>query len=113
MKHTFEKTLRITADLLTYCHKLGALDYHVDMKHQGPECHCTIRCTVPGLFEDSLSELRDELSRPRMQEIEQSYWGLSGEIESDSELTLVGMMVDEAEVVYEGEQLRIHYMRLE
>ena len=113
MKHKFEKILRVTADLLTYCHQLGATDYHVDMTQHGEQCHCHIRCTVRGLFEDSLNELRTELARPRMQEIEQSYWGLSGEIESDTELTLVGMMVDTAEVAYEGDQLSIHYMRLE
>ena len=113
MKYRFDKNMRIMADLMTYCHQLGALDYHIDMKHAEGVSHCTIRCAVPSIDPERLAELDTELNRPRQKEIEQNFWGLSGENDIDAELTLVGMMVDKATITYENGQLTIHCIRLD
>lgn len=112
MIHEFEKNIRIMSDLMSYCYRLGAMDYHVDMERIDDEYRCRIRCTLPGMREENVRELDVELNRPRQKEIEQNFWGLSGEAVTDAELTLVGMMVDRAVVTYEGEQLTIRYVRL-
>ena len=45
--------------------------------------------------------------------MEQNYWNLSGEEEIDGELSLAGMMVDTAEVAYDGNLLIVRVVRCE
>ena len=111
MKHEFEKNMRIMTDLLIYCHELGAADYHIDMGRESDGYHCCITCSLAGIPDKVLSELERALNIPRQKEIEQNFWGLSGEVATDTELTLVGMMIDEATVTYENDALVIRCMR--
>lgn len=114
MKFRFEKLTRIISELLTYCHQLGAVDYDAHMDTQDGVVHIHICCTIPTFIsERTLKELETELNRTRQHEIEQNYWGLSGDMEPGNELTLVGMMVDKAIVTRDGDKLSIRCLRVE
>lgn len=113
MKFKFEKDMRILSDLITYCHLLGALDYHIDMASNNGVFEFTIRCGIDYVEQRTLDELRAELGRGRRREIEQDYWGLTGEGDDACELTLIGMMVDEAEVAYKDKIFTLHVKRFE
>lgn len=113
MKFRFEKNMRIMADLAGFCNKHGARDYHMDLETPEGQTLITVRSAVPHVPAQALEQLKYALSLPRQQEVEQNYWGLSGDGETDSELTLVGMMVDEARVDYSDGVLTIYVKRLE
>ena len=113
MKYKFGKDMHIMVDVLTYCHKLGAEDFNIDVKTSGGVFELSLRCHIENMPDGELEDLRTELGRNRQKEIEQDYWGLSGEVEADCELTLVGMMVDEAKVSYEDGVFAIDIRRLE
>lgn len=110
MRFEFEKDIRIMADLAVHCHRLGAKEYKMDMSCDGEVFTFCIRCKIKPLPQNDLEELETQLNRPRQREIEESYWGLTGE-DSDSHLTLVGMMLDGADVRYSGGELTISARR--
>jgi len=111
MKLEFEKKMHIVSDMLSYCHLKGATEYHIDMIYENGSCMMKIKASPVNITGDSLEKLNKRLNAPRNAEIEHGYWGLTGESESFSELMLVGMMIDEAEVEYEGDVLTITIKR--
>jgi hypothetical protein len=113
MKIEFEKTQHIASELLSYCHLKGASEFHLDVsvvEHQATEF--VITASPAHLSVDELALLKKRLAIPRQPEMEQDFWGLSGESESHSEICLVGMMVDEAQVEYNSPILKIILKRV-
>ena len=113
MRFNFEKETRIILDMIVFCHKLGAEDYRTYLKTEDGVSKMQVKCTIPKVPQVVLEELRQELNIPRQREIEQEFWGLSGEDETGTELTLVGMMIDGAEITYEDEVLTFDMFRIE
>ena len=113
MKFKFEKGVRIVCDLISHCYHAGALDYHIDMRIRKDISVYHISAPVPKMTEEDAARLRETLNTPRQREVEQNYWGLSGEPETGSELVLAGMMVDEAIVDLTDGVLTIIAKRLE
>ena len=110
MKAEFEKTMLISSELLSYCHLKGASQFHLDIKIEEGETVFEIKSSPAELTGEEMEALKKDLGAPRRREIEQDYWGLSGESESFSELMLVGMMSDQTSVeLIEGElRITIH-----
>lgn len=98
----FEKNMRILTDIVAYCHNNGALDYDIKMRTVDNKFISTITCTIIDMPAEMIDELTRELNRPRRKEIEQNYWGLTGDTNTDINLTLIGVMIDEAIIVYEA-----------
>ncbi|MGL5575780.1 MAG: hypothetical protein ACRDCW_09585 [Sarcina sp.] len=113
MKFTVEKNIRILDELVTYYNKIGNTDVHIDMKEDDDKHYLSISGEVKNLSEDELLNLKVLLSTPRQHEIEEYYWQLGGEISFDCELTLVGMMIDEATISYRDNILSINLMRID
>ena len=63
--------------------------------------------------QEELEYLTYILNTPRQHEIEHYYWSLGGECEFDSELTLVGMMINSAKVYFKDGILKISIIREE
>ncbi|WP_297521440.1 hypothetical protein [uncultured Clostridium sp.] len=113
MKFTIEKNIRILDELVTYYNKLGNTNVHIDMSEEDNKHHFFISGVVENMSEDELLNLKVLLSTPRQREIEEYYWQLGGEISFDCELTLVGMMIDEAQISYRDSILTIKVMRVD
>ena len=111
MKTRFEKTLRITSDLMLYCHHRGATKLNASIVEGDGTITYVIDASPVKLTEEQLDGLRKRLSAPRQREVEQDYWELMGESEDFSELTLVGMLCDEAIIEYENESIKFTLIR--
>ena len=118
MKLKFEKNMRILNDLLGFLHYKGAHSSHMDMEMRPEKSVIVVSAPLPGMPEEELSQLSLILNVPRQREVEQNYWNISGEEDMDAELTLVGMMVDTADIIYQNGTLtitveRLHYSTME
>ena len=111
MKVEFEKNMLIASELLSYSHLKGASEYHLDVKVTKEGTVFIIKAFPTSISEDDMNLLLKRLNAPRQREMEQNYWSLSGESEITSELLLVGMMIDEAEVRHEDGMLTIQLKR--
>lgn len=111
MKFIIEKNIRILDELVSYYNKLGNKDIHIDMREEGNEHHLFVSGEVKNMSEEELLNLKLLLTTPRQREIEEYYWQLGGESSFDCELTLVGMMIDEAKISYKNNILSITVIR--
>ena len=105
MKTRFEKTLRITGDLMLYCHHHGATELGTTIVEGEGVITYIITAFPVEITDVQLEGLIKRLNAPRQREVEQDYWELMGESKDFSELTLVGMLCDDAEVAYNGKKL--------
>ena len=69
--------------------------------------------TYNHLTDERLERLKNLLCQPRNYELEEMYWSLSGESDTDAELHLVGIMTDEVTIERDEENMRltIHLVR--
>ena len=113
MKFKIEKNLKIINELITYFHKLGNSDVHIDLSTENDVSYFNIYGKVESISSDEINSLVQLLNTPRQHEIEHYYWNLGGECEFDSELSLVGMMINSAKVSYIDKILKISLVREE
>lgn len=113
MKFRTEKNLKIINELIAYFHKLGNSNIHVDLSSDDSNSYFNIYGEIKVISSEELENLNTILNIPRQHEVEQYYWNLGGECEFDSELSLVGMMINKAKVSYENDILKISLVREE
>ena len=113
MKFKMEKNLKIVNELITYFNKLGNSIVHIDLSSDNENSYFNIYGEIKNFSDQELQSLIKILNTPRQHEVEQYYWNLGGESEYDSELSLVGMMINTAKVSYENNILKISLIREE
>lgn len=100
MKFKFEKNMRIVNELMTYLHKLGSTDINVTLHSEEDSSSLLIWGKIKEIDDIELYNLKKLLNTKRQHEVEEYYWHLGGECQLDGELSLVGMMIDKAEISY-------------
>ena len=111
MKTRFKKISAIADELLSYCHRHGANEFHIDITGENDFVTLVISARTGNISNEELESLKNRLNAPRRRDVEQDFWELIGESESSSELTLTGMLCDAACVNYDGKVLTISLTR--
>ena len=111
MKFKIEKNIKIINELISYFYKLGIVDIYIDIINDNDNSYFYIFWKVDNISSNEIYSLVSILNTPRQHEIENYYWNLGGECEFDSELTLVGMMINSAKVSYKDKILKISIIR--
>lgn len=98
---------------MSYCYNHGSENVHIDINKQQEKVVILIRAQIPSISKEDLELLERSLSAQRCHEMEEYYWNLTGDNSSYSELTLVGMMIDEVHINYiDGDYLEIFLTRI-
>jgi hypothetical protein len=105
MKHINQRNIRIVDELMSFCYKYGASKLEIEVDSKKNEIIIIVKAHVKHFPKETLVLANNLLSAPRCREMEEYYWNLSGDDDTDTELTLIGMMTDEAEVNYINEKL--------
>ena len=113
MKLRYEKTIRILTDLLGYCRYLGAREFQSDFKLMPDKTTIVVSAAVAAISTPQFEELDINLRIPRQPEVEQNYWNVMGNEDTEPDLSLVGMMVDVSEISYQNGILTITVERFE
>ena len=111
MKISAEKTMKIASELLSYCHHRGADDFHLEIKLDLKSASYVIKASPADVSDKELERLARLLNAPRQRDVEQDYWELIGESDDYCELTLIGMITDNAIVEYKDQVLLIKVYR--
>ena len=106
-----EIALKISSDLMTYCHHHGATDYETKISEGDESIIYVITAYPVNVSEEQLEDLKKRLSAPRQRDVEHEFWELIGESEDYSELMLVGMSCDEARIDYSNCSLTFTLLR--
>lgn len=111
LKPVDQVNLKILNELINFCMHHGGSQINMAMKDYEHEMVIEVSTEIFNMDDRVITTLRNYLNTPRQHEVESYYWELSGEDDNDSELTLVGMMSDEAEVNYKDNNLYIKVIR--
>ena len=111
----FIKDMKIAGEVLAYCNLHDATEFHLDMNMTKEATCFTITASPTTITEAELEQLTMRLQAPRRREMEQDFWCLGGSGGSSdiiSELHLIGMMVDDATITLENNNLVVKLRRL-
>lgn len=108
MKHTDQRNIKIVTELMGFCYKHGSFNVHIDINKKYEKIIIYIKAQISFISQENLELLEKSLNTPRCHEMEEYYWNLTGDNDTGTELTLVGMMIDEANINYvDGNYLEI------
>lgn len=107
-----KKLSKIVDEVLTYLLDKNATDINVKIERMEKYTSIKTRSLNVDISERELKDLWNYLnSTHREVEMEEYYWSLAGEGSASDELGLVAIMVDIAEVYYEGNEFRMDFFR--
>lgn len=112
MKHLRQRNISLLSEFTSYLVNLGCDDIHIDFKTKDDAITLNFSAINSELTEKNITKLTSLLNTPRRQDIEEYYWELNGNENFYSELSLIGMMIDEAEVYYVDNVLNVSLIRL-
>ncbi|MGL5256048.1 MAG: hypothetical protein ACRC76_03330 [Proteocatella sp.] len=101
--HVDHRMVKIVDEILCFFYSLKATNIKMDMqiKECSTELSFWAKIKEP-IIQRRLDKIKKLLSSPRAHELEEYYWGLTGnDMTPSTELSLVGMMIDEYVIEYE------------
>lgn len=116
MRHEEKKIVKIIEELTVYFFALGADKIQTEIKKGRKETVILFESNYEKEYEANLSYLEEFLNYPKNEGIEDVYWELagSGDPGESSQLLLIGMMIDRAEIRIEAGSvyLKLHKKRV-
>lgn len=110
MKHTKLKISKIVDELMNYFFYMGASDIQINVQETNEyfKIYCKSNYSAGDKSLKKVQKLVKLLNCTKHEDMEEYYWTLAGDCDVSNELSLVGMMTDEAVVRYtEGEDVEI------
>lgn len=112
MKHNKLRITRIVEELMNYFFSMGVTEISVNINEDEKRYSIFFRCNWGNCSKETIDEVTRLLKCGKNEEMEEYYWALTGECELDSELSLIGMMIDESDINYtQGEGVEITLYR--
>ncbi len=109
MRHEEKKVSKIIEELTIFFFAIGADDMESSIKRKGNHYLITFRANYDIEYKENLNSLEEFLNEQKNDGIEDIYWELagSGEPGETSQLLLVGMMIDKAEIEFNGDYVHL------
>ena len=103
--HVDHRVVKIIDEILCFFYSLQATDIKMNMEIKEASTELSFWATIKEpIIKKRLDKIKKLLSSPRAHELEEYYWGLTGnDMTPSTELSLVGMMIDEYIIEYEEE----------
>ncbi|SKC84852.1 hypothetical protein [Maledivibacter halophilus] len=107
MKHVKKRIAKIVDELTTYFFSMGATDININLKDEKEFYKISLKCNYKYKGKEKIDKLIKSLKCEKQEGMEEYFWELAGDSDVDTELTLVGMMTDEAEIDYNGNEIEV------
>lgn len=112
MKHLRQRNISLLSEFTSYLVNIGCDDIHIDFSTKDNAITISFSTLNKNLTEKNITKLKTLLDTPRREDIEEYYWELNGNDNFYSELSLIGMMIDDCEVSYIDNILNVSLIRL-
>ncbi len=113
MGHRLEKNMKIMEELVSFCTKRGSRDIDLNLNFEKTFSTITVSAKNTKASDEDLRMLKEALFSDRQHEVEECFWNITGEDYFGHELTITGVMIDDATVTYENNVLEIVAKRIE
>lgn len=109
MTHGEKKVAKIIEELTMYFFTVGANKIESGIELTGTHAVVRFRANYAAENKSRLAKLEEYLNEPKNEGIEDFYWELagSGDPGETSQLLLIGMMIDKAEIVISDEEVSL------
>ena len=77
---------------------MGATDISMELQEKDEYYKIYFKCNYTENNEEKIEKMVKYLKVDKQEEMEEYYWELAGDCDVDSELSLVGMMTDKADI---------------
>lgn len=105
--------IKIIDEMTSYLFNLGAKNSDINYKEEDDCFMLTFKCEYDPSKIKLIDKMTKYLNIERQEEIEGYYWELAGQYKNDdTELSLVGMMTDDAKIYYDNERVEILLIRI-
>ncbi|MCH4887541.1 hypothetical protein EZV73_08155 [Acidaminobacter sp. JC074] len=111
MKHEIKKVCKIVDEITTLLLRDDTDEVDLKIKRTSEETIIYITDYNTSYTKNEINEIKMCLNVQRQHEVEECYWHLVGECDTDSELQVIGSMVDEAELLLKNGNLYITLKR--
>lgn len=111
MKHIRQRNTRIAEELILLSYRYGAKDISLNINNENNQTIITINATNVNINIETLNSIKELLNVDRCSEMEEYYWNLTGESDTDCELALIGVMTDKCNIDYIDNVLKIELFR--
>ena len=111
MRQNKERLSKVIDELLTYLFSIGATDLTIKIQERKNDFKIHIQSNYSQAEKDKIEHLIKALHFPKQEEMEEYYWNLTGTSNVGTELFLIGMMIDEAQVNVRDTRLEIELYR--
>ncbi len=110
MTHEEKKIGKIVEELNMFFFGMGADDMKTDIKRNGNLVEILFESNYKHELAYNLHRLKEYLNEPKNESLEDIYWELAGvgDPGESSQLLLVGMMLDRADVEITDDLVRLH-----
>ena len=110
MTHEEKKIGKIVEELTMFFFGIGADDIKTDIKRKDNQVEILFESNYKHAFAYDRHRLKEYLNEPRNEGLEDIYWELAGAGDpgETSQLLLVGMMLDRAEVEITDDKVHLH-----
>ena len=109
MMHNEKKLANIVEELTMFFFAIGATDVRSSIQMKDGRGRIDFDADYKAEYEEKLSYLEKYLNEPKNEGLEDFYWELagSGDPGETSQLLLVGMMIDKAEIKIDENRVKI------
>lgn len=107
MRHNKKRLSKIIDELINYFFKIGSKNIHIDVLDEKKQYIITFTCDTKKIKEEDINLLVKCLNTDKSEEMEEYYWELTGECDTDSELSIVGMMIDDFEISINNQHMEL------
>ena len=110
MTHEEKKIGKIAEELNMYFFGMGADDIKTQIRRNGSKVEILLESNYKQEYAYDMHRLKEYLNEPKNEALEDIYWDLAGAGDpgETSQLLLVGMMLDKAEVEITDEKVKLH-----
>lgn len=111
MRQEKKRVMKIITEITSFLLHIGAKKITMDYEESDEAFLITLEGNYQKKYMKDIYQVVKYLNYDREVEMEEYYWELSGNYNMDTELTLVGMMTDDATVYYDDEKVRVCLVR--
>lgn len=111
MNIEIKKVSKIVSELLNFCLNNSSKKVEICVEDKGDKFEIIFKTNSTCCTDEEIKYIEELLNVTRESEIEEYYWQLTGEDYEDQEISLVGMMVDEATIKWEKPLIEIKLIR--
>lgn len=110
-QHEVKKLSKIVDELITFFFLKKTNKMNIEIEDLKDHYEITMVNDCCELTSEKLEILKSLFNVQRQREVEEYYWRLAGETDDESELSLVGTMIDDATVEYKDNKIIVKLIR--